>query len=97
MEKNFLRTVFFLVRKDGVIYVAFIFFLSQQEKVYLIHTLNEDFQLLKLLCLNFGEKTEDTSKAENRSPSIWINLQIAELLERRVMSVDVKEMLWQQF
>lgn len=60
--------------------MAFIFFLRHWEKVYLIHTLNKDFQLLKLLCLNFSD--EDTSKAENRNLSIWINLQIDEMLER---------------
>lgn len=79
LMENFLRSVLkgnTLFRKEGVIYMAFIFFLRHQKKEYLIHTLNEDFQLLKLLCLNFGEKAEDTSKAENRNLSIWIKPQI---------------------
>lgn len=90
--ENFLRTVLkgnTLFGMEGAIYVAFIF-LRHQKKEYLIHTLNKDFQLLKLLCLNFSEKTEDISKAENRNLSILINLQIDEMLERRVMSLDVK-------
>lgn len=46
MEKNFLSTVLkgnTLFRKEGVICVAFIFFLRHRKKEYLIHTLNEDF------------------------------------------------------
>lgn len=96
--EEFLRTVLkgnTLFRKEEVIYGALIFFLRHWKKEYLIHILNEDFQLLKLLCLNFSEKTEDTSEAENKNLSIWIILQIGEMLERRVMSVDVKGRLWQ--